>query len=502
MKKLLLLLAAISLIFTACSNLLGNEDESATENLQIELSQNNVGINYEAGTHSVTVTSPYSWRASSYDNWIKVDTATGIAGTKELEFSVTCNEDLKVREGTIVIKNEDYNLVKELYVVQDAFSPHISINTTHINFTADGDSQEVVVTANCEYEVSTSAEWLSYTREDNILIISALPSGETEIRSAEITVFNTKYEISKVINVSQDACPYQITLNTTSLHFSADGDSQEVVVTANCEYEVSTSAEWLSYTREDNILIISALPSGETEIRSAEITVFNTKYEISKVINVSQDACPYQITLNTTSLHFSADGGSQEVVVTADCEYEVSTSANWLSIERVDNRIKVTAEKSYVTEVRSAEIVISNKMYNISEIVKVEQETRWSKEGSIVGSWKLSTWGDESESSIMVYIAFHNNNHFDLYQRFSSILWTHYSGTYTLNGGSLIGVYSDGVAWADEYEVLFSEGAICLIRKSDNNDISIYTKAEIPNHIVEESQNPQESRSVSEHRFL
>lgn len=346
-----------------------------------------------------------------------MDTATGIAGTKELEFSVTCNEDLKVREGTIVIKNEDYNLVKELYVVQDAFSPQISINTTHINFTADGGSQEVAVTANCEYEVSTSAGWLSCTREDNILIISALPSGETEIRSAEIVVSNTEY--------------------------------------------------------------------GE-----------------SKVINVSQDACTYQITLNTTSLHFSADGGSQEVVVTANCEYEVSKSANWLSIERVDNQIKVTAEKSYVTEVRSAEIVISNKMYNISEIVKVEQETRWSKEGSIVGSWKLSTWGDESESSIMVYIAFHNNNHFDLYQRFSSILWTHYSGTYTLNGGSLIGVYSDGVAWADEYEVLFSEDAICLIRKSDNNDISVYTKAEIPNHIVEESQNPQESRSVSEHRFL
>ena len=332
MKRFLLLFAAISLILTACSDLLENEDKGSNTDSQIELSQNSVDINYEAGSHSVTVTSPYSWRASSHDNWITVDTATGIAGTKVLEFSVTRNEGLKVREGTIVIKNEDYNLVKELYVVQEASSPNI--------------------------------------------------------------------------------------------------------------------------------------------------------------------------TINTTQLHFSADGGSQEVVVTANCEYEVSKSADWLSIERIDNRIKVTAEKSYATNLRSAEIVISNNMYNISEIVKVEQETRWNKEGSIVGEWKLATWGDESESSILVYIAFNKDGSFDLYQRFTSFRWTHYCGTYVLNGSYLAGVYSDGVAWADEYEVLFSEDAICLIRKSDNNDISIYTKAEIPNHIIEESQNLQESRSVSKRRLL
>ena len=417
MKRFLLLFAAISLILTACSDLLENEDKGSNTDSQIELSQNSVDINYEAGSHSVTVTSPYSWRASSHDNWITVDTATGIAGTKVLEFSVTRNEDLKVREGTIVIKNEDYNLVKELYVVQEASSPNI-------------------------------------------------------------------------------------TINTTQLHFSADGGSQEVVVTANCEYEVSKSADWLSIERIDNRIKVTAEKSYITEVRSAEIVVSNAEYEEFKVISVSQDACPYQITLNTTSLHFSADGGSQEVIVTADCEYEVSKSADWLSIERVDTRIKVTAEKSYATNLRSAEIVISNNMYNISEIVKVEQETRWIKEGSIVGEWKLATWGDESESSILVYIAFNKDGSFDLYQRFTSFRWTHYCGTYVLNGSYLAGVYSDGVAWADEYEVLFSEDAICLIRKSDNNDISIYTKAEIPNHIIEESQNLQESRSVSKRRLL
>ena len=417
MKKLSLLLAAIGLIFTACSNLLGNEDKNDAGKAQIELAQNRIDTDYEAGTYSATVTSPYSWRATSHNDWITVKTTTGIAGTKDLEFSVTRNEDLKVREGTIAIKNEDYNLVTELYVIQDAFSPKITVDTTHISF-------------------------------------------------------------------------------------SADGGLQEVIISANCSYEVVTSAEWLSYTKSDNGIIITASISAETEMRSAEITISNAKYEISETISVSQDACPYRIAPNTTSLRFSADGGSQEVVVTANCEYEVSTSAEWLSIEKVENKIEVTVAKSYATDVRSTEIVISNKMYNISEIVMVEQDTKWSKEGSIVGEWKLATWGDDSESSILVYIKFHENNRFDLYQRFSTIQWMHYNGTYTMSGSSLIGVYSDGVAWADEYEVLFSEDAMCLIRKSNNNDISIYTKANIPTHVVEESKSPQESRSISEHRFL
>ena len=75
-------------------------------------------MEFESAQHSVSVTSPYSWEAISKNDWIEIETASGIAGTKDLKFLVECNDELDVREGTIVIKNSDYNLVAELYVTQ------------------------------------------------------------------------------------------------------------------------------------------------------------------------------------------------------------------------------------------------------------------------------------------------------------------------------------------------------------------------------------------------
>ena len=93
MKKLLLLLAAVGVIFTACQGGLDNEENGGTPSTpKIELSQQIVEVGYKASTHSISVTSPYSWKAVSDNDWIVVESETGIAGTEELSFKVELNE--------------------------------------------------------------------------------------------------------------------------------------------------------------------------------------------------------------------------------------------------------------------------------------------------------------------------------------------------------------------------------------------------------------------------
>ena len=123
MKKLLLLLASVAAIFTACEGGLDNEENGGVPSTpKIELSQQSIEVEFESAQHSVSVTSPYSWEAISKNDWIVVDTEDGIAGTETLKFSVLRNEELKARAGTIVIINSDYNLVAELYVIQKGVS--------------------------------------------------------------------------------------------------------------------------------------------------------------------------------------------------------------------------------------------------------------------------------------------------------------------------------------------------------------------------------------------
>ena len=115
------------MLATACEgNLFGdqnNDDKNGGSSPKISLSQTKVNVACTAGVYSVKVTSPYSWEAQSRNGWIVIDedACTGIAGSDEVfEFRVEANESEKVRKGTIVIKNTDFQLITELYIAQAA----------------------------------------------------------------------------------------------------------------------------------------------------------------------------------------------------------------------------------------------------------------------------------------------------------------------------------------------------------------------------------------------
>ena len=128
MKKFLFLLATVGLFVVACQK---GEQEGANDgdgpgnsgggySHSIELSETDVVMPSESGSYSVTVNSTCSWSATSSAGWITVNTKTGTAGSKQLSFSVQANNSGSSRQGTIVIKDADYNLTVQLSVVQEA----------------------------------------------------------------------------------------------------------------------------------------------------------------------------------------------------------------------------------------------------------------------------------------------------------------------------------------------------------------------------------------------
>ena len=375
LKKLLLLLATVEIIFTACEGGESVEEENGgTPSMpKIELSQQSIEVDFESAQHSVSVTSPYSWKATSKNDWIVVDTKSGIAGTKELKFSVKRNEELEIREGTIVIKNEDYNLVAELYVTQTAFVSAITIETKSLTFAAEGGTQEVAITANFEYEFSTRANWLTIKKSEKGITVTAQNYAEVKERTAEIIISSEKYGVSKVVKATQGAFVSAITIEPESLTFAAEGSTQEVVITANFEYEFSTNADWLTIKKSENGVMVNAKANANFEERTTKIIISSEKYSISKVVNVTQGASAPAITIELESLTFAAEGSTQEVVITANFEYEFSTNADWLTIKKSENGVMVNAKVNASFEKRTAEIIISSEKYGVSKVVNVTQ---------------------------------------------------------------------------------------------------------------------------------
>ena len=68
------------------------------------------------------------------------------------------------------------------------------------------------------------------------------------------------------------------------------------------------------------------------------------------------------------------------------------------------------------------------------------------------GEWYWQ--GTEAGVELEVYVAFEKDNTFDLFQKIGEGAFRHYTGTFTYDGNTLSGMYSDKTAWMYSYEVV------------------------------------------------
>ena len=127
----------------------------------------------------------------------------------------------------------------------------------------------------------------------------------------------------------------------------------------------------------------------------------------------------------------------------------------------------------------------------------------WSDNGSPVGEWALTEWNESKDLPFGVYLQLNENNTFDLYQHTSNVLWVHYAGTYSLNGSTLSGVYSDGESWATDYTIKYNkiaEPKQISLTSPDNK--GIYTATSIPDAVIDQATEAIVARSGESKRFL
>ena len=127
------------------------------------------------------------------------------------------------------------------------------------------------------------------------------------------------------------------------------------------------------------------------------------------------------------------------------------------------------------------------------------KEKKWVESGTLVGEWQLTSWAGSEEARPQIYIAFNDDDTFDLYQQSYSVVWFHYDGNFLFNNNVLSGNYADGTPLACNYKVAFSQNGkmMRLTSMVDSSDVAIYTASEVPSWIVEEAKDPELVRSVA-----
>ena len=108
----------------------------------------------------------------------------------------------------------------------------------------------------------------------------------------------------------------------------------------------------------------------------------------------------------------------------------------------------------------------------------------------------------EHESTDDFGTDFNEDNTFELYQHTYTVLWVRYTGSFSLNGSTLTGVYSDGEKW-NSYTIKYNgETKQIRLTNAEKNEESIYTSTTIPTEIVEDATDAVNVRSVVFEKFL
>lgn len=278
MRQLFSLLFVLVLIFTSCER----DDKLASSQSKITLSEQSVELEFESQEHSVYVTSSDFWIATSQNEWITIITDRGVAGSQELKFSVECNYELESRTGIIIIENEAGTSSVQLSVEQAAFQPSdIDIPINYLQFRYEGGEQEIVISANFEYDVDVNCNWVSYEILANGIAVIVEPSTVCQSRYAEIVIYKEKYDISESITIEQRAFePYLDIAEISELNFDYKGGIQTIPIESSFEYEVISDADWLTIDITSAGVKVSVEPIFPVlnRPRTASIQILDSQY--------------------------------------------------------------------------------------------------------------------------------------------------------------------------------------------------------------------------------
>ena len=246
----------------------------------------------------------------------------------------------------------------------EQFKVAISTNNTTFSTYLAGSSSE---------SVSAPVEWTQYTYD------LSQYAGQT-MYIAIMCVSNDVFAFFiDDIEVSSSSTPsYNLTVNPSSLSYTADGESKTVTVTSNTSWTATSSANWLtispsSGSNNGTITAVAAANTSSSQ-RTATITVSGTGVS-SQTISVTQAGVSYNLTVNPSSLSYTADGESKTVTVTSNTSWTATSSESWLTVSPAsgsnNGTITAVAAANTSTQQRTATITVSGS--GITRTVSVTQ---------------------------------------------------------------------------------------------------------------------------------
>lgn len=278
--------------------------------------------------------------------------------------------------------------------------PSLTVSPSNVTLASTGNEQTSInIECNSAWEVTkdANASWLtigsSRGSKNGSFNIWAQDNTTGAERSATITVSVSRSDYYKTVTVRQKASSNQPTPSTTlelskkDVSLSAAGGNDSFTIKSNTSWTISCDQSWCIVSptsgSNDGTVSIKVEENKNTTERSAIITV---KYENNNItVKVNQAAADVQLTASPTSLSFTGSGGSENITISSNTDWTVSSSQSWCTVSPLSGNnngtITVTVSANDTSSKRSAAITIKNG--NVTREISITQTAK--PEGTDIG---------------------------------------------------------------------------------------------------------------------
>ncbi len=293
-----LLLLAVGAGTSSCSK---DDHEQLPEErptASINIITNDPTVDCNAGEVAISFTSSEAWTASSNVEWIRIDVASGTAGSGSIKAQIAQNTTYDQRNGAITIKAN--NVSKNITITQKQLDA-LMVSSNKVEAVSEGCATTIEVKTNMSYQLKIDEacqSWVSTAAsaralETHKVVLNIAENTDLEKREGKVTVFSG--DKSEDIIIYQQGSNPQMVLSQNVIEASEFGETVKVELKSNIAYTmILPDADWISV---GNARALSTYTHYFTisenrgdDSREAEIVFVNETYGISESVVIKQKA--------------------------------------------------------------------------------------------------------------------------------------------------------------------------------------------------------------------
>lgn len=214
-----------------------------------------------------------------------------------------------------------------------------------------------------EFKDAANATWCSLSPKSGVAgankvkVVAIENDGNNNREVVVVIKAQTAQAEVTVSQLQKDA----LVAGASTIEVAAEGGEVKLQLGHNVDFEVKVDADWLTYVPAkaytETELVFNAAANTALEGRTAKITI--TAGALKQEVTVNQAAFVPTFEMDATELWLPVEGGSAELNITANFEYELTVDADWVTVAKDGGKYTFTAAANADFYYRAVEVVIT-----------------------------------------------------------------------------------------------------------------------------------------------